>query len=139
MVYTNKILAKIGKEVLHKHPDIATCIINEIQRPQLTDLSQIPVFFQIYCEQYRLDMAILRGPVYISALTEAKKIFLSAIIELYGQPYKLKKQINWVLGQSRMQTNRMIEEVSFRYKKDSDFTQKVDAVISIIILKPRVN
>jgi hypothetical protein len=132
MVYNKKTLAKIGRAVLDQHPDIASGIIRSMAIPACADLSMVPTYFALYCQAVQIDPDILKGPVYKSDITEIKKVFISAMINLYSSPHLFNKVISSVLTQNHRTTSWMINEVKVRYQKDIDFTNKVNNTLKTI-------
>lgn len=132
MTYTNKTLAKIGKEVINNHPDIASVILEQMPAPMCNDLSKIPHYLIIFCQAISIDPSSIRGPVYKSSIAEIKKMFVSAMVTLYNEPHCFSKEISLVLDQDPSITSRMIREVKFRYKKDEDFINKVNIILNTI-------
>ncbi len=133
MTYSYKTLAIIGKQVVERHPDIANSILQTIATPTCTDLTKIPDYFKAYCLDIGVPPETVTGPVYKSSVTEIKKVFISAMLALYGQRHLFKKTITETLNQHPYSTTRMCSEVEFRRKKDVDFIQKVDEALHKII------
>lgn len=132
MTYNTKILAKIGREVVFRHPDIAKGILSKMDQPLRKDLDMINPYFLRYANIIQVKPRTIQGPVYKSNMTEAKKIFISAMLQIFTNQYRFNKIISEVLGQRANDTSWMISEVSFRYHKDTEFTQKVDHIIKNI-------
>lgn len=132
MVYTKKTLAIIGREVVDKHPDIATGIIKNIKPPSSSDIEKIPYYFNLFCITVEKQPQEITGPVYKSSITEIKKIFMAAMLKIYNRQRLFNKTISTVLDQDRGATSRMISEVEFRYQKDESFSNQVDIIFNKI-------
>lgn len=132
MVYPNQTLLKIGREVVKKHPEIATSIIQEIPKPKDTDLSKIPNYFNLYCSLNNIDASSIKGPVFKSSSTEKKKIFIAAMYAIFTEVRLFSKQIAAVLGDEPWCTSWMLKEVKFRYVKDDEFKGKVNKLLQQI-------
>lgn len=132
MTYNKKTLARIGREVINNHPTIATGIISQFKQAQCDDLTRIPMFFTCYCNTIGVKPETIQGPVYKSQITEMKKVFVSAMIVMYVDKYLLNQYISNALGQPPSTTTWMINEVKVRYKKDIDFTEKVNNILNLI-------
>jgi hypothetical protein len=130
MVYPNQTLIRIGREVLKKHPEIATSIIDEIPKPKCKDLDKINNYFKLFCFEIGVKPGDIKGPVFKSCLTEKKKIFIGAMYSLFTNQYRFSKTISGVLMQKHSLTSRMIDEVKFRYQKDADFKKNVDNILN---------
>ena len=130
MIYPNQTLIKIGKEVVKKHPELASSIIDEIPKPKCNDLDKISKYFNLFCFVIGVKPCEIKGPVFKSNLTEKKKIFIGAMYSLFTNQYRFSKTISATLGQKHSVTSRMMEEVRFRYERDSDFKDKVDHILN---------
>lgn len=130
MVYPNQTLIKIGREVLKKHPEIATSIIEEIPKPKCRDLDKMSNYFKLFCFEIGVKPNDIKGPVFKSSLTEKKKIFIGAMYSLFTDQYRFSKKISETLEQKRQSTDRMLSEVKFRYQRDDDFRSKVDNILN---------
>ena len=130
MIYPNQTLIKIGKEVIKKHPEIATSIIEELPKPKCKDLDKIGNYFKLFCFEIGVNPDEIKGPVFKSNLTEKKKIFIGAMYSLFTNQYRFSKTISGILGQDPSQTTRMMEEVKFRYERDCDFKDKVNKILN---------
>lgn len=138
MVYSKSTLAQIGKEVISKHPDIASSILDTIKpaKPIKFNLGEIPGYFNDYCTLIQVDPKTLQGPVFKSSVNEDRKVFLSVMIALYGEPFKFNKAISDALEMFPPAITVMSKEVKFRYSKDIEFTEKVNKILVQIILSP---
>lgn len=134
MTYSKKTLALLGKEVVQRHPELATGILNSFPSPTCTDLEKMSEFFKIYCTEIDVKPESITGPVYKSSITEIKKVFISAMINLYGDRRLFNKILSDILEQEPSATTRMIGEVQFRYKKDQVFIEKVNSIVNKITL-----
>lgn len=132
MRYTTKMLAKLGRIVIKKHPDIATCILDQWRISEVVDLAKIPSYFVLYCDILGIEPEKIKGPVYKSSLTEVKKVFIAAMINIYQDQYLFNKTISDTLIQHPYSTSKMVTEANFRYKKEPDFTRRVDNILNKI-------
>lgn len=127
MTYTTKVLAKIGRIVIKEHPALATDIITQWPTPLSNDLSRIPEYLKMYCIIIEADRESLKG--------EEKKVFVSAMLTIYADQRLFKKTVSRTLDQDFGNTSRMIQEVQFRYKKDQEFKDKVNNILTVIPYK----
>ncbi len=132
MFYSNQTLVRIGKEVVKKHPDLATSIIEKIPVPKCRDLSKIKNYFRLFCFETGVRPDEIKGAVFKSNLTEKKKIFICAMYSLFTDQYRFSKTVSEVLEQRRQSTARMLGEVKFRYKIDDNFKWQVDNILNKI-------
>lgn len=132
MIYSNKTLAKIGKEIVRHHPAIATAILQEFKKPVSYNLEKIPFYFAEYCTFIGGRPDQYRGPVYKSSITEVQKIFISAMINIYQDQYQFKKKLTETLDQHPSAICRMIGEARFRYDKDWGFKDRVNQAITFL-------
>lgn len=130
MIYPNQTLIKIGREVVKKHPELASSIIEEIPKPKCKDLGKINNYFKLFCFEIGVKPDEIRGPVFKSCLTEKKKIFIGAMYSIFTNQYRFSKTVSGILGQDPAQTTRMMEEVKFRYERDFDFRDKVNNILN---------
>lgn len=129
MVYSTQTLVRIGREIVKKHPDLATAIIEEIPKPKDTDLSKIPNYFNLYCSLNDIDASSIKGPVFKSSFTEKKKVFIGAMYAIYAEVRLFSKNISEVLGDEPWCTSWMLKEVKFRYVKDQEFKERVNKLL----------
>ena len=119
----------MAKLVIRKHPDIASEILVSLPEHPSGDLSLISGYFKLYCNIIETDPMHIQGAVYKSSITEKKKIFISAMMVLYNEQYRLKSILSETLKQQRSTTTAMITEVKFRYQKDTSFHEIVDEIL----------
>jgi len=138
MTYSKSTLAKIGKEVVSKHPQIASSILQQISttKPVRFDLAEIPGLFKEYCSIVNIDPESLKGPVFKSSINEDRKVFISVIICMYGEVWGLKKAISDTINIFPQNIGTMTDEIKFRYAKDMSFTEKVNSILIKIITSP---
>jgi len=132
MIYSNKILAQLGRQVLETYPDLATAIINKRKIPVETDLKRLGQYFEIYCAFINEDPSNVRGPVRKAHMTEIQKVFISAMLTLYLDRYQLNKTISEVLMQRPPAVSRIMDEVKVRFDKDKSFAEKVTNILQQI-------
>lgn len=132
MFYSHQTLVRIGKEVVKKHPDLATSIIEKIPKPKDTDLSKIPNYFNLYCSLNNIEAGSIKGPVFKSSFTEKKKIFIGAMYAIYAEVRLFSKNIAAVLEDEPWCTSWMLKEVKFRYAKDEVFKEQVNKLLNQI-------
>ena len=64
MIYPNQTLIKIGREVLKKHPELASSIIDDLPKPKCYDLGKINNYFKLFCFEIGVDPDEIKGPVF---------------------------------------------------------------------------
>lgn len=130
MRHSRKVLAKLGREVISRYPDIATPILDRMNDRREHDLSKIPDHFNSYCQAIGANPESIKGPVYKSSITELQKVFVSAMTIIYCGKWGLTKTLAGTLGQVPPLTSRWIGEAKARYQKDKPFTEKVNDILN---------
>lgn len=132
MRYNNKIYAKLGRELVSKHPQFATALIENLPSVKKADLNFINKYFVQYCFYIQLETVLLTGPVYLPKLTEYRKIFISAMVVMYNSQYLLQKNLCNTLSMRHSAISDIASEVKIRYQKDKLFTNCVDDFLNQI-------
>lgn len=122
----------IGREVCKSHPDIAANIIDCFPVVKCNDLWKIEVYFEIYCKAYDLQRSEITGAAFKGDLVEIKRVFVGAMYNIFTKVYKFSKIISQTLEQDPATTSRMISDIKFRYKTDSDFKDRVNEFLTKI-------
>src|SRR5690242_13034235 len=128
MIYSNRQFADIGRRVVADYPALVSVMVCEKPQPP-KDLSRLLEYLVKYCDLISVEVRSIKGPVYKSCLTEKRKVFISAMVTHYNGQHGLNKQLSQLLNQDSSQLTKIIKEVDFRYKKDQDFIQKVNALL----------
>ena len=132
MTYSNKTLIRIAREVVNKHPEIATGIIERMPIGSAKgkgDLQKIPVLYERFC--------LLQGQSYTGKLgnwklTEERKVFIGAMATIYQGQYCFLATLADTLRMGRQNITAISQEILFRYKRDVDFKKKVDELLNTI-------
>jgi hypothetical protein len=107
-----KFLLKIGRYVVKKYPEI----VNEISESKQHDLQKILPYLLMYIE--------FNGTKNLLCID--RKIFVTAMFNIYENQYKFKKTISNILSVAPPTISAIIKECTFRYKKDEDFYKNVN-------------
>lgn len=132
MIYSRKILAKLGKMIIIHHPEIANDIIKQLRTAPTLEADSLQFHLHRFCEYSNIDVTSLTGPVYKSALTESRKIFINAILIIYGDQDKMNKTLSNVLKIRPSLISKTISEVKFRYKKEDLFNSASNKAIQYL-------
>lgn len=133
MVYTRKILAKIGRHLIESDPVIAKNILEEIKTGPDKDIKKIPMYFISFCREINVNPEQQKGLVFDRQRCENNKIFISAMVEIYNNQRLVGKTISETLNKKQPLVSRQVSEVKFRYKKDEDFKNKVDNILKLFL------
>lgn len=132
MKYSEKQISIIGREVVKKHPEIASTIINSLPPQSSMSLEKIPEFYGKYCEMISVKPDDLRGSVINRDKCEKRKVFAYAMISIYGNKRKLNKEVSSILNVLPCVTTTMTSSGSIRYGRDEEFTEKVNQLLETI-------
>jgi hypothetical protein len=131
---STKTYTRLGKLLLQKEPETAAKLI-ALHLPQKThesDISKIPDLFQTFCKIQNIDPDKYRGPLYKGEKSDQRRLFIAAIVQMYGEAWGLGMALSRTLVQDSSATRRIIMEVDFRYKKISEFQTQVNTIIEKI-------
>lgn len=127
--------AKLGRELVSKHPQIATALIESIPTIKNRDLNFLNKYFIDYCFEISLEPVLLTGPVYLPKLTEFRKVFICAMVVMYNSQYLLQKNLCTILSMRHSAISDIVAEVKIRFDKDILFTERVNEFLSQINIK----
>lgn len=133
MVLNTKIYAKIGRQVVAKHPELASAIISGLPKPLEKDLSKILDYIDAFIIWSGTPQQMIVGAIYQPHLTEQRKVFICAMVRLYADRHLFQKRLTQVLHMHHSAVSDVVAEVKVRFLKDISFTEKVNAFLSQII------
>lgn len=133
---SNYFFRQLGKLLTEKEPQIAERLQAEFlpqKTPIETDLTKIPFYFTSFCRVQKLDPGAYTGPLYKTSKIDKRRFFIAVVILLYHPRTRLlAKYISETIGQDPGNTNRMIQEVQFRYSHIAEFKVEVDGMVKLL-------
>lgn len=118
--------------VIKKEPDTATRLLSLYvpkKTPLEVDLGKIPEYFTTFCLLQNIRPDKYRGPLYKSSKINQRRLFVGAIISIYGEPWGIATALSKVIDQHQPNTTKMIKEVQMAYKTNDDFMEAVDRIV----------